>query len=203
MLDQHFRKVLPQLVGPLIKLYTKWHITPNHLTLIGMAIGILAAVCVALKWHMAALTIWWLGRLLDGTDGILARATGQSSFLGAYLDISCDMVAYGAMILGFAVAYPSLGGYWMVILFLYILCITTALTLGNLEEKLAIGADQGRGARLAAGLAEAGETGIAYTLFLLFPGHLRVLATIWIVILIITVVSRSLLAKEVLTSPLK
>ena len=55
-----------------------------------------------------------------------------------------------------------------------------------------------RGLRLGAGLAEGGETGIAYTLFLLFPAHLDWLTGIWIGVLVVTVVARTLLARRTL-----
>ncbi len=79
-------------------------------------------------------------------------------------------------------------------LFLYVLCITSALALGAQEERLARPARDDRGLRLGAGLAEGGETGIAYSLFLLFPGWLPVTTAVWIAVLALTVVLRSLLA---------
>lgn len=198
MIDQYFREWLPRYTDRLIKLYEKYNLTPNNITVAGLVFALIAAVFVALEWNMLAIATWWFGRLLDGTDGILARHSGQSSFFGAYLDITCDMAAYGAMILGFAVAHGESSAYWMIILFLYILCITSALSLGNMEEKLGVGADQQRSMRLGAGLAEAGETGIAYTLFLLFPSYIVPLSTIWILVLISTIVFRTILAKKVL-----
>ena len=99
------------------------------------------------------------------------------------------------MIIGFFFAFPSLQLLWLLILFLYVLCITGALSLGNLEDKQQIPSTNNRGLRLAAGVAEGGETGIAYTLFLLFPDYIKILASIWIVILAITVAARLWLAK--------
>jgi hypothetical protein len=51
---------------------------------------------------------------------------------------------------------------------------------------------------MAAGLAEGGETGIAYSLFLLLPDLLIYTTSLWIAILFITVVARSVLAHRVL-----
>ena len=100
------------------------------------------------------------------TDGVYARASGQESDFGAYLDLLLDMAAYGAMVLAFAIAWPDFQIQWALMLFFYVLCIASALALGNLESQRALPPRDDRGLRLGAGLAEGGETGIAYTVFL-------------------------------------
>ncbi len=77
---------------------------------------------------------------------------------------------------------------------LYVLCITSALALGMQEASLDFEARDDRGLRLGAGLAEGGETGLAYTLFLLLPNQLPLLTWIWLCVLAITVIARSGLA---------
>ena len=198
MIDNSFRNILPRYTHYLLAFYSRIGATPNQITVAGMLVGIGASILVAFDCYLVAIFTWWLGRLLDGTDGIYARATNQTSAFGAYLDITCDMLAYGAMIIGFAISHSDFYSSWIAILFLYVLCITTALALGHAEEKFHVVPNQNRGMRLGAGLAEGGETGIAYTLFCLFPGYIGKLSSIWIVILIVTVVSRSLLARKVL-----
>ena len=198
MIDNAFRSILPRFVGPLLSLYRRLGWTPNHVSGFGLVIALIASGAVALDFWSSALMLWWLSRLADGTDGLYARASGQESDFGAYLDIFVDMAAYGAMILGFAFAVPELQVQWMAMLFFYILCIATALSLGMLEAKRAHAPRDDRGLRLGAGLAEGGETGIAYSVFLLFPGYLEVSTTIWVVILATTVIARTLLAYRIL-----
>jgi phosphatidylglycerophosphate synthase len=200
MIDNAMRAVLPPLVGPVLALYRRFGWTPNQVTWLGFSIALVASLAVALHAWWAALGIWWLSRLVDGTDGIWARSSGQASDFGAYLDITLDMAAYGAMVVGFAVAVPELRLLWMAMLFLYILCITTALSLGMQEAKRGLAPRDDRGLRLGAGLAEGGETGIAYSVFLLFPDQLTVTASIWIVVLATTVLARTLLAARLLRS---
>jgi hypothetical protein len=62
------------------------------------------------------------------------------------------------------------------------------------EAKRAIPPRDDRGLRLGAGLAEGGETGIAYSVFLLLPNHLEWSTAVWIAILVVTVVARTVLA---------
>lgn len=194
MIDNVFRTRLPRYAGPLLALYSRLALTPNQVTLLGLGLAIVASVAVARGFWWVALGLWWVSRVADGTDGLYARETGQSTSFGAYLDILLDMAAYGAMVLGFACAAPQLGAQWMVMLFLYILCITSALALGSQEERLARPPRDDRGLRLGAGLAEGGETGIAYSIFLVFPEQLAWTTTLWVAVLALTVGLRTLLA---------
>ena len=199
MIDNAFRRVLPRFVQPLIELYRRLGWTPNHVSVLGFALALAAASAVVQGSSAIALGLWWISRLADGTDGIYARATAQETDFGGYLDIVLDMAAYGVMVVGFAIAVPGLAPQWFAMLFLYILCIASALALGMQEAKLALPPRDDRGLRLGAGLAEGGETGIAYTIFLLFPAWLPVTTTIWVVILLITVVARTVLARRLLS----
>lgn len=198
MIDNAFRALLPRFVGPLLALYGRLGWTPNHVTVLGLVVAFFACAAVAFHFWWLAFVLWWLSRLADGTDGLYARESGQESDFGAYLDIVVDMAAYGGMILGFAIAAPEFQAQWMAMLFLYILCIATALSLGMQEAKRAIAPRDDRGLRLGAGLAEGGETGIAYSVFLLFPNDLGITTRIWVTVLIVTVILRSLLAYRVL-----
>ena len=102
------------------------------------------------------------------------------------------------MVVAFDRVHPELHAQWVAILFLYVLCITSALALGMGESAQDRPPRDDRGLRLGAGLAEGGETGIAYTLFLLFPTQLPLLTTLWIVVLATTVVARTILARRLL-----
>jgi phosphatidylglycerophosphate synthase len=198
VIDDGFRRVLPRYTGTLIGIYRLLGLSPNGVSALGCLVGLCAAACVAQEWRITAIAVWWLGRLLDGTDGIYARHIGRATPFGAYLDICVDMLAYGAMIVGFAMAHPELQMRWLVIALLYILCITSALALGTQEAALALEPRDERGLRLGAGLAEGGETGIAYTLFLLFPEQLGWLTALWIAVLTTTVAARTVLARRIL-----
>lgn len=196
MIDNAFRTQLPRFVGPLLSAYSRLGWTPNHVSALGFGIALAAAVAVALHFWWVAFVLWWVSRLADGTDGIYARATGQESDFGAYLDIVLDMAAYGVMVLGFATAVPELRLQWTAMLFFYVLCIASALALGMQETKQAHAPRDDRGLRLGAGLAEGGETGIAYSVFLLLPERLPVSTTLWVVILAVTVIARTLVARR-------
>lgn len=198
MIDNSFRAVLPRYVGPLLRFYARIGLTPDGVSLLGFVLAAVAGACILAGWPLAALLAWWLGRLFDGTDGIYARQTGRASSFGAYFDIVLDMAAYSLVILAFDRVHPELHDRWLLILFLYVLCIASALALGMQETSRNLQPRDDRGLRLGAGLAEGGETGLAYSLFLLFPEQLGLLTLLWIAVLATTVVARTLLARRIL-----
>ncbi|MFT3921990.1 MAG: CDP-alcohol phosphatidyltransferase family protein [Myxococcales bacterium] len=70
-------------------------ITPNQVTLLAISLGFAAAACwvdgspIAMIWGGALL---WSSSIMDGADGILARAKNMHSAFGRALDGSADML---------------------------------------------------------------------------------------------------------------
>lgn len=182
---------------PVTRLLEKSRISPNTLTFLAFTVSASAGAAIYYGLPLLALSLWWSGRFFDSMDGELARRLGKATPYGAFLDITLDMLAYSAIVLGFYFKERDFHGYWVLILFLYIGCITSALSLGSLMDLAKLENKDNRGLRLATGLAEGGETGIAYTLFLIFPDHLSTLLPVWISVLTLTVVSRFIFAYKI------
>lgn len=73
-------------------------VTPNMLTLGGTAASVLAAVLTLPQGRFIAGPALLLAVLIaDSFDGILARATGQGTAFGAFLDSTMDRLADGAV----------------------------------------------------------------------------------------------------------
>lgn len=77
-------------------------ITPNQITFISLIVGLAAGVC----WFVGTpgLMIWggillWASAILDGADGILARAKKIQSEFGRALDGSIDLVVGGVTVM--------------------------------------------------------------------------------------------------------
>lgn len=83
------------LAYALVALIYRTRITPNQITALALAVGLAAAACLAigtpvlLLWSGALL---WTSAILDGADGILARARKQFSELGRALDGTADLI---------------------------------------------------------------------------------------------------------------
>ena len=77
--------------------------------MIGLALGLFAALLIALGAPGWALIPLLASRLADGLDGAVARATQKTDF-GGYLDIAVDFLFYGAIPMAFVLQNPSVNG---------------------------------------------------------------------------------------------
>ena len=77
------------------KLVFRTSVTPNQVTLLAICLGLAAAACWlegsrnAMIWGGALL---WISAIMDGADGILARAKNMQSAFGRALDGTADMI---------------------------------------------------------------------------------------------------------------
>jgi phosphatidylglycerophosphate synthase len=65
-------------------------LTPNALTLIGFAITAVGALLVGVQAWVVGGIVVFVGGVFDMFDGTLARATGQASPFGAFMDSTFD-----------------------------------------------------------------------------------------------------------------
>lgn len=105
MLDSHLHPRLKPLLNAVAGALDRPGISPDGLTLLGFAIGVLALPFLALGWYSAALVAILLNRLLDGLDGALARRRGLTD-AGGFLDIALDFLFYALVPFGFILADP-------------------------------------------------------------------------------------------------
>lgn len=70
----------------------RFGLRPNHVTIIGLLLVILAGVLFAYGWYGWGLLAGWLMTFLDTVDGKLARVTVTSSKFGHYFDHIIDLV---------------------------------------------------------------------------------------------------------------
>jgi len=93
-------------------------ITPNQVTVVGLGLTFLAAGLVAfghLRW--AGVVLIFAGTC-DILDGALARSTNASYPYGAFLDSTLDRYSEGAVYLGLAAYFVTVGGplqEWLVL----------------------------------------------------------------------------------------
>lgn len=199
MFDEPFRARFSAASRPAAEWLARAGVSPNQITIAAGILGITAASLVASGYPRSALAVWLASRVADGMDGAVARAAGSSSAFGGFLDITLDMAAYVAMVLGFAVAHPTLTPAWLCILAGYVLVITTTLALSD-----AAGVAQRRVSttnrtfQFTPGLTEAGETTGMYALWILFPDALWWLAWVWAAALLATSAQRAYLGWRLL-----
>ena len=87
-------------MAPVIRLAMALHLTPNAITVIGLAITIVAAVLVAFDVLLVGAVILFVGSILDAVDGGLARASGAASPFGAFFDSTLDRSGEAILFIG-------------------------------------------------------------------------------------------------------
>ncbi len=105
------------LSNRLVPILADWHISPNTVSVCGMACGILAGFAYheyktpAYAVLGFVLMIAW--HVMDGADGQLARLTKTQSATGKVLDGICDYVTFTAVYVGLALQLSRLYGAWV------------------------------------------------------------------------------------------
>lgn len=109
MLGQHGRSLTRAVFEAPARALAHAGVSPNHVTIAGTAITVVAAISLLASGHLISGPIV-LGVVLfaDSLDGTLARVSGQTSRFGAFLDSSLDRIGDGA-VFGSLAAYAIYG----------------------------------------------------------------------------------------------
>lgn len=93
-----FRPLAERLLPPL----ARWNVNPLAVVLTHTALGVLAGVLLRRGHRLTPAALLQAKTLLDNLDGQLARATGQTTETGRYLDSEMDVVVNAAVLVGLA-----------------------------------------------------------------------------------------------------
>jgi phosphatidylglycerophosphate synthase len=142
----------------------KLRLTPNAITVAALCIGISSGVLAAFGLYFPALALLWLSGLLDVLDGTVARLTGKTSKLGAYMDLIFDRLVEASVVLGFYLSMPRFALASLVFFISVIFNFTTFTVAGALFQN-----SGEKSMHYDVGIAERTETFIVFSLMLLFP----------------------------------
>lgn len=193
MFDAAARRILDRPLSGMARLVDRPLVSPNRLTLLGLATGLGSAVAAATHLWWCALALWLVSRALDGLDGPLARrrhaaargttGTRTGSEAGGFLDITADFAVYGATVVGVAIgATRQYGAGWLpflLVLLAYYVNGTAFLAFSSIAERTGRQREDGRSLSFLGGLAEGAETIAVHSLWLVVPGHAAVIASVW------------------------
>jgi CDP-diacylglycerol--glycerol-3-phosphate 3-phosphatidyltransferase len=84
-------------------------LTPDALTIIGFGITLVGAILLALQVWVAGALVVFIGGVFDMFDGTLARATGQVSKVGAFMDSVFDRWGEALVYVGIIVGLSAVG----------------------------------------------------------------------------------------------
>ncbi|SFN83710.1 CDP-alcohol phosphatidyltransferase [Geodermatophilus obscurus] len=183
MLDGTTRRLVAPALEALAARVDRPAVTPDRVTLLGLALGLGSAVAAATALWIPALVLWLLSRVADGLDGVLARrraAAGEPpSAAGGYLDVTADFLVYGATVAGVAIGWGGSLLPFVAVLVAYYLNGATFLAFSSLAERTGRRLDDGRSLSFLGGLAEGTETVLVHSLWLVLPGHAGTIAWVW------------------------
>ncbi len=196
MLDAAARRVLDRPLRAMAGLVDRPLVSPNRLTLLGLATGLASAATAAGRLWWWALGLWLFSRAMDGLDGPLARRrqcaahgsteTRHGSEAGGFLDITADFAVYGATVVGVAIGatrqYDAAWLPFLLVLLAYYLNGTAFLAFSSIAERTGRQREDGRSLSFLGGLAEGTETIAVHSLWLVVPAHAGVIAAMWAVV---------------------
>lgn len=165
----------------------------DALTVFGFAVGMAAALAIALHAPLAGLALLLASRLCDGLDGAVARQTRPTD-RGAFLDITLDFVFYASIPLAFAVADPAANALpAAVLLAAFMGTGASFLAFAALAERRGLkneAAYAHKGLVFIGGLTEAGETLAVFVAMCLWPQHFAAWAYGFALLCALTTVTR-------------
>lgn len=170
MLDPYVRILVDPPLNGAGKRLAELGVTPNYLTFLGFAMGLLAMGAIVHQDYTVAAVLIIFNRLLDGLDGAVARYSSASDF-GGILDISADFIVYSGLVFAFGLGNPENLIYASFLIFSFVGPITTFLAYATIAAKRKINTKR-RGIKSfyhLGGICEGTETAFALTLICLYP----------------------------------
>lgn len=178
MFDGRFRTPVDRAVKPLGDGLRRTGLTPDHLTVLGLLIGVGAAVAVGAGKMQLGLLLVVLAALPDLLDGALAKASGSSSQRGAFFDSVMDRVTDALMFGGLAWYFAGGDSPRLAVLPFAIMGVSSLISYQRAKAE-SLGLDA------KGGLMERAERVILLCIGLLFDALL--VPVLWIMLVLVTV----------------
>ena len=101
----HYKRSLSRLGDPVARVLLQAHVRPNHLTVLGLGVSLVAAFTLAHGRLRTGAVLLTLAGLFDFFDGSLARLANRVSAFGAFLDSVVDRYSDLVVLLGLVLFY--------------------------------------------------------------------------------------------------
>jgi CDP-diacylglycerol--glycerol-3-phosphate 3-phosphatidyltransferase len=105
----HYKEQFTQWADPVARALLALRLRPNHLTVLGLGVSVLAAICFARGRVRGGGVLLILAGLFDFFDGSLARLSGQVTPFGAFLDSVIDRYSDLVVLAGILVLFAGSG----------------------------------------------------------------------------------------------
>jgi CDP-diacylglycerol--glycerol-3-phosphate 3-phosphatidyltransferase len=121
------RNLSYRITDPVVGALSKSGITPNTLTLINLALNIVAAYVIATGYFVIGGVLILGSGLFDLLDGALARFNKQTTRFGAVLDSTVDRISEAATLCGLLIWYVSQEGATLEIVLVLVVLVGSFL----------------------------------------------------------------------------
>lgn len=105
----HYKDRIAGWTDPFARILLRLRLRPNHLTVLGLGVSLLAALAFARGRERLAGSLLILSGLFDFFDGSLARLSGQVTPFGAFLDSVIDRYSDLVVLLGLLLLFIRAG----------------------------------------------------------------------------------------------
>lgn len=124
----HYKERFTRWTDPLARGLLALRLRPNHLTVLGLGVSVLAAASFAGGRQRMGAALLILAGLFDFLDGSLARLSGQVTPFGAFLDSVMDRYSDLVVLAGVLLLFVQLGRPGAVLLTLAVLIGTVMVS---------------------------------------------------------------------------
>jgi CDP-diacylglycerol--glycerol-3-phosphate 3-phosphatidyltransferase len=176
------RNLAYRITDPIVVILSKSGITPNALTLISLALNIVAAYVIATGHFIIGGVLVLVSGLFDLLDGALARFTKQTTKFGAILDSTVDRISEAAILCGLLIWYIPQGASLEIVLIF-------AVLIGSFLVSYIRARAEGLGWQCQVGLFTRAERVIVLAIGLLI-NQIFIALCVLVVFVFITVVQR-------------
>ena len=138
MIKERLSRQVEDLILRRAEFLTRIPLTPDQLTLVGVAISLFAGLAYALDSVVVAGCLLILAGVADLIDGVIARKRGLASPAGAFFDSTMDRVSDLLVFSGIAIGTATAGGAWSTALVCWALSgtVLTSYTRARAEAHL-------------------------------------------------------------------
>ena len=105
----HYKERFAHWADPVARALLALRLRPNHLTVLGLGVSVLAALSFARGRSLWGAVLLILAGLFDFFDGSLARVSGQVTPFGAFLDSVIDRYSDLVVLAGILVLFAGSG----------------------------------------------------------------------------------------------
>lgn len=202
MLDSTARKLIDPPLNAIGKALAVRGMTADGVTLVGLGLGVLTGLLIAVGCTQLAVVPLLASRIADGLDGAVARATQKTDF-GGYLDIVSDFLFYGIVPLAFVVMDPAanaIAGAYLLTSFYFNGASFLGFAILAEKRDMTTSAQGEKSLYFSNGILEGTETIVFFVLLCLFPASFAVLAFIFGTLCFATATLRVLAARRLFTT---